>query len=76
MFSNTVFKLQVVEMAFGLSLYRPQKPYMVVRYPVNDSYMTVLGNSQYPVYDLIVLQVSGNSTPMRFPHRRKGRKDD
>ena len=46
-------------MTFALSLYRPQKPYTEVRYAVNDSYMTVLGNSQYPVYDLIVLQVSG-----------------
>ena len=59
---------KVVEMTFALSLYRLQKPYTEVRYPVNDSYMTVLGNSQYPVYDLIVLQVSGNSTPIRFPH--------
>ena len=57
-----------VEMMFALNLYRPRKLYIEVRYPVNDSYMTVLGNPQYPVYDLIVLQVSGNSTPIHFPH--------
>ena len=57
-----------VEMMFALNLYRPRKPYMEVRYSVNNSYMTVLGNPQYPVYDLIALKVSGNSTPIRFPH--------
>ena len=65
-----------VEMMFALNLYRPQKPYMEVRYPVNDSYMTVLGNPQYPVYDLIVLQVSGNSTPIRFPHVKEVKMTD
>ena len=36
---------------------------MEVRYAVNDSYMTVLGNPQDPVYVQTVLEVSGNSTP-------------
>ena len=36
---------------------------MEVRYSVNDSYMTVLGNPQDPVYVPTVLEVSGNSTP-------------
>ena len=42
------------------NLYRLPKPYM---YVVNDSYMTVLGNPQDPVYVPTVLEVSGNSTP-------------
>ena len=40
---------------------------MEVSYPVNDSYVTVLGNPQDPVYDPIPPQVSGNSTPTYFP---------
>ena len=53
---------------FSLSLYSPPKPYMEVRYFVNDSYMTVLGNPQDPVYVPIVMQGSGNSTPSCTPH--------
>ena len=45
------------------NLYRPPKPYMEVRHAVNDSYMTVLGNPQDPVYVPTVLEVSVNSTP-------------
>ena len=44
---------------------------MEVRYAVNDSYMTVLGNPQDPVYVSTVLEVSDNPTPsyMHFlPH--------
>ena len=58
------------------SLYRPPKPYMEVRYFVNDSYMTVLGNPQDPVYVPTVLQGSGNSIPSYTPHfsaRKDGR---
>ena len=59
---------KVVEMTFALSLYRPQKPYMEVRYPVNESYMTtILGNPQYPVYDLIVRQGQHSLTSLERP---------
>ena len=60
---------KVVEMTFALSPYRPPKPCMEVRYAVNvhsRPYQKIY--IQDPVYDPIVLQVSGNSTPIRFPH--------
>ena len=46
-----------------------QKAYKEVSYFVNDSYMTVLGNPQDPVYVPIVLQGSGNSTPSYTRHQ-------
>ena len=47
---------------------------MEVRYSVNDSYMTVLGNPQDPAYVPTVLEASGNSTPSCihfFPRKKR-----
>ena len=58
--------LSEAEQTFPLSLYRPPKPYT----EVNDSYMTVLGRQQDPVYVPTVLEVSGSSTPFMYSFPR------
>ena len=60
----------------SFELYRPPKPYMEVRYAVNDSYMTVLGNPQDPVYVPTVREVSGNSTTSAGPNHPSNRSSE
>ena len=63
--------LSEAEQTFPLSVYRPPKPYT----EVNDSYMTVLGSQQDPVYVPTVLEVSGSSTPFMYSFPFLVRKD-